>query len=148
MIAERVSERQRVRWLEDEMAWLPHNLKCTLAAFMALLQCLTLPVTVGLHIGCEHTHISQHAEQLLSCEFGCSGCEYASGSTAGSVPEAPHDSDSCCVCQSAYAVTTVEFESPQQLWVELVTSMSDWRTTAPDSAPCSHWFGRGPPVCS
>ena len=124
--------------------------------FVALLQLAVLPATYTLHVGCEHAGDHDHHEDglissIVSCFSGhCCSCSHHSNDDdpENDPPsgEEPHDSDSCAVCQAAFATSTAEFFAPRLTAIGAVCLIADPEALVPASGPQYRSRSRGPPV--
>jgi len=131
-----------------------HKFRRAFAFCVALLQLVTLPATYCLHVGCEHSHDDAHGSGIISVLATCfpgghCNCSHhtpheRSGSESPS-PEEPHDSDSCPVCQAAFATSAADFFAPRLTAFTTVSVLSEPEMSVPVSAPRYSSKSRGPP---
>lgn len=101
------------------------NIRTFVSCFVALLQIFLLPVTHVFHLGCQHEHVHSFHHVVFetledlggscrsshNCDHGAGeksvACknvdEQSSGEPRRSPVEAPHNEDSCQVCQAVFA---------------------------------------------
>lgn len=143
-----------------------YNFKQSFVCLVALLQLAVVPATYCLHIDCEHghddvDHSSGFISTIVSCFVGhhCDCSEQVSennrseelpskshDSEAPHTPEAPHDSHTCSVCQTAFAMSVAEFSAPVLADFGTVSVPPPLKEAAPASAERYRNHSRGPPV--
>ena len=123
--------------------------------FVALLQLAVVPATYCLHIDCEHAHSDGHSSSgIISAVVACfsgphCGCSHPTfDDSSGSKPpppQEPHDSDSCPVCQAAFATSTADFSAPELTKLATVLVLPTPELSVPVSAERYRSKSRGPP---
>ena len=119
-----------------------------LATTVALLQLAIAPATHVLHIGCHCADQDEVSAARKSCPHAdCSACKHHSQNENERSPAPkPHDSDSCEICHAAFAVTTVEWNLPPQLTIELVGQLNDQSAQLTEVCDTYRLRSRGPPT--
>lgn len=134
-----------------------YKFRYSLACFVALLQFAVVPATYCLHLECDHSHSDGHYDSgiisaVVSCFSGhdcdCSHDTSDDCSDSESPPPVePHDSNSCPVCQAAFATSTADFYAPKVTETETVSVLSPPAVNPPASATRYRSKSRGPPRC-
>jgi len=132
-----------------------HNFRRVFTLCVALLQLSTLPATYLLHVGCEHARDDENHEHgliafVVSCFSGhhCSCTHHSPNRSSNSESpsrEEPHDSESCPVCQAAFATATADFFAPRLATVGTVSLLAEPEVAGPASRPQYRIYSRGPP---
>ena len=132
-----------------------HNFRRVFTCFVALLQLAVLPATYVLHVGCEHSHSDGDHDQglitgVVSCFSGhhCSCSHHSPAHKADDespTPGEPHDSDSCRICQAAFATSAADFFAPQLTAIGTISVLPRPKINIPASAPRYRSNSRGPP---
>ena len=137
------------------------SIRLAFTAGVVLLQLFMLPAAQLLHIGCDHTHpagtcetpaeaASQvHRGHAHCCHHGHSHHSHGQKSSQGEpeqAPTAPHDSDSCPICQVVLAARIGELYSVQVPFSDLVVACSSPCVPDVHHVPEYRLSGRGPPA--
>lgn len=131
-------------------------IRCTFVWLFVVLQLAVVPATYSLHIHCHHTRHDRHSQRdlvsaVVACFSGhhCHCSHHLSEPTPDSQspsPDQPHDSESCPVCQAAFATSTAEFFIPRLAEVTTVSVLPLVHRATPWSAERYRSKSRGPPT--
>lgn len=122
-------------------------LLCCAVLCIALMQIAVAPVTYELHICChDETSSTDHgseAQRACSCVHHTDQESKSGDSTS----EQPHDSDSCRICQAAFAISLSSFASLELQELGTVSILRQADFLAPEFLAEYRSLSRGPPIC-
>lgn len=109
---------------------------------------------IASHCSCGHHHAPARDPDEAETPAPSGPGQTPSGPTpSGPAHSAPshshghhHDSDSCRICQSAFALATSTVLPVRLPAPACVAAVEERRPAAPQTPPCFRWSGRGPPI--